>query len=352
MTPEHELLRRMLELYSPTGEEHEVAALLVESFRGAGLDAGCDEAGNFVGTLGSGPVEVMLLGHIDTVPGLIPVEERGGRLYGRGAVDAKGPMASFVSAALRLAAGGGPRNLRLTLVGAVEEEGSSRGARNLVDRYKPRYLVIGEPGGWESVVLGYKGSLRMSYVLERPTQHTARPEESVAATAVGFWNRLAEAAAARNEGKRVFDQLSPHVRSINTSSDGFIERVEMDISVRLPLDFGPEQVESLLPEWAEDARLEISYGDPAVKGSKNNPLVRAFLSGVRECGGQPVFKVKTGTSDMNVVVPRWGCDAVAYGPGDSDLDHTPHEHIELEEYCKAIEVLAAALKQLDEVEAR
>ena len=40
----------------------------------------------------------MLLGHIDTVPGRVPVRREGGRLYGRGAVDAKGPLACFVAA--------------------------------------------------------------------------------------------------------------------------------------------------------------------------------------------------------------------------------------------------------------
>ncbi len=52
---------------------------------------------------------------------------------------------------------------------------------------------------------------------------------------------------------------------------------------------------------------------------------------------------------MNVVGPIWGCPLVAYGPGDSALDHTPHEHIVLEEYLAAIRVLTRALRTLDEL---
>jgi len=74
--------------------------------------------------------------------------------------------------------------------------------------------------------------------------------------------------------------------------------------------------------------------------------VRARLASIRAHGGSAAFNVKTGTSDMNVVAPVWRCPIVAYGPGDSNLDHTPHEHIALSEYLKAIDVLADALLAL------
>jgi LysW-gamma-L-lysine carboxypeptidase len=49
---------------------------------------------------------------------------------------------------------------------------------------------------------------------------------------------------------------------------------------------------------------------------------------------------------MNLAAPAWGCPALAYGPGDSSLDHTPQEHILVEEYLKAVDVLAEALRGL------
>jgi len=63
-------------------------------------------------------------------------------------------------------------------------------------------------------------------------------------------------------------------------------------------------------------------------------------------GVKPRFKLKTGTSDMNVVGPIWQCPIVAYGPGDSSLDHTPEEHIVLEEYQKAIETVRTVISEL------
>jgi LysW-gamma-L-lysine carboxypeptidase len=46
---------------------------------------------------------------------------------------------------------------------------------------------------------------------------------------------------------------------------------------------------------------------------------------------------------MNVVGPVWNCPIVAYGPGDSLLDHTPNEHIVLAEYLQSIAILQTVL---------
>ena len=49
---------------------------------------------------------------------------------------------------------------------------------------------------------------------------------------------------------------------------------------------------------------------------------------------------------MNIAGPGWDCPIVAYGPGDSALDHTPDEHIDLDEYLLAVDVLTAVLESL------
>ena len=67
---------------------------------------------------------------------------------------------------------------------------------------------------------------------------------------------------------------------------------------------------------------------------------------IRAEGGSPRFVHKTGTSDMNVVGPAWGCPILAYGPGDSSLDHTPEEHIDLAEWARGVRVLAQVLREV------
>ena len=55
---------------------------------------------------------------------------------------------------------------------------------------------------------------------------------------------------------------------------------------------------------------------------------------------------KTGTADLNIVGPRWGCPAVGYGPGDSALDHTPEERLSLQEFTQSTRVLEHLLRSL------
>src|SRR3972149_1820484 len=84
---------------SPSGQERGAVEWLVARMKSLGYDnAFIDDAGNAVGVMGTGPKQVVLLGHIDTVPGEIPVRVDNGVLYGRGSVDAKGPLACFADA--------------------------------------------------------------------------------------------------------------------------------------------------------------------------------------------------------------------------------------------------------------
>jgi LysW-gamma-L-lysine carboxypeptidase len=337
------LLTGLLEAYSPSAQESGAVAYLVRQMAALGYDARADGAGNAVGSRGEGPHEIMLLGHIDTVPGQIAVEQDGDDLYGRGAVDAKGPLACFTAAA---AAAQVPPGWKLTVIGAVGEEGSSPGARFVRDSYaRPAMVIIGEPSGWDHVTLGYKGSLWLKYELNQPLAHTAARTTGACEQAVSFWNSLQALAAERNAAQpRIFDQLTPALRGMHSSNDGFQDQARLAINLRLPPGVDCGALAAQLAELAGPAQLEIEDCTPAYRGEKNSPLVRAFLAGIRQAGGQPGFTLKTGTSDMNIVGPAWGCPIAAYGPGDSDLDHTPHEHIQVSEYLKGIQVLTRALE--------
>ena len=106
-------LHRMVLIDSPTGSEGDLAAYLAGRATELGYDAHVDKAGNLVASLGtSGAPVVMLLGHLDTVPGRVPVRYDGDRLFGRGTVDAKGSLAAMLHAGLRAAAAtpGGSRS--------------------------------------------------------------------------------------------------------------------------------------------------------------------------------------------------------------------------------------------------
>ena len=343
-----EFLQEMVAIRSLSGQETAVAQFLVAQMQAWGMTAEVDAAGNAVGIRecpdenGETPCEIVLLGHMDTVPGDIPVRIEDRILYGRGAVDAKGPLAAFTVAAARADL---PPGTRLVVIGAVEEESAtSKGARYVVDRFRPSACIIGEPSGWDGVTLGYKGRLLLDYALSQPMGHTAGPDVGVGETAVAWWNAINTYAQQFNQNRpRLFDQLMPSLRHIQTSSNGLANRAEVKVGLRLPPDFDVESFETEVNMCAGTAELQIYGYEPAFHGLRSSPLARAFNVALRQVNARPRFKLKTGTSDMNVVGPVWNCPIVAYGPGDSLLDHTPNEHIVLAEYCQAIEILQTVL---------
>lgn len=339
------LVRGLVEIPSLSRREGDAVEWLVQRMAERGFRASVDDAGNAVGEIGTGARHLVLLGHIDTVPGEIPVAIEGGELVGRGAVDAKGPLAAFVCAATAP-----PPGLRVTVVGAVEEESStSAGARHRATLPAPDWCVIGEPSGWDGVTVGYKGRLVVRLVLARTARHGAAPGPTIAEEALALWQVLRDAAAAR--GGAGPERLDCRLEGFTVgAADGLTERAEMVVGYRIPAGLSTAEVEAGVRGVAapEGVRLEVRTvgAEEPVRTARTSPLAQAFARSIAAQGGRVSFKTKSGTSDMNVLAPAWGCPMVAYGAGDSSYDHTPMERLSLDDYARSIAVLRAVLERL------
>ncbi|MGH2443615.1 MAG: M20/M25/M40 family metallo-hydrolase, partial [Chloroflexota bacterium] len=290
-----DLLTQMVRIPSLCGQETEVANLLQQVLERAGVETCRDNAGNVLGVCGpalGNERKIFLLGHMDTVPGVIPVAVRDGSLYGRGAVDAKGPLATAMVAAIRAA---GRTKLRITVIGAVQEEGPSVGARYLARQPGPDYLVICEPGGWDSLVLGYKGSQRFTVELQQPATHGAYPSATAPERLVDFWLRLQAFCGEHSPGDAettAFNALTPSLIGMSAGGDGLQEEASLSIGMRLPPGIDVEFIRTQVPVLMTDAIFHFQAGEPCVRAGKSNALVAAMVRGIRSEGGAPRFKVK------------------------------------------------------------
>lgn len=342
-----DLVRGLVAIPSLSRQERAAVDWLVARMAERGFRASRDEAGNAVGEIGDGPRHVVLLGHIDTVPGAIPVRIENGELIGRGAVDAKGPLAAFVAAASVPVPG-----LRVTVVGAVEEESpTSKGARYRATLPAPDWCVVGEPSSWDRVTVAYKGRLVLGVSLERPARHGAAPGPTCAEEAIALWSGLREAARARAQSPAAFDQLDCRLEGMGAESDGLVERATLRVGYRLPPGILPADLEAevraLAAAHGGEASVAVEHlaEEAPARTPRTSPLARAFVGAIAEAGGAAAFKVKSGTSDMNVLAPAWACPMVAYGPGDSRYDHTPIERLALDDYARAIVALRGVLRR-------
>ena len=345
-----EFLVGLVRRYSPSGSEAAVAEYARDELRAAGVEAYLDGAGNICAEIGAGECALLMLGHIDTVEGEWPVRIEDGCLHGRGSVDAKGPFAAFATALVRMA---DTVSGRVVLVGAVEEETlTSRGARFIVDKYRPRYCVIGEPSGWQGLTLGYKGRLFLRYHLVSTPKHGAAPGPSPMQRAVDYWNALRAYQEQVNAEKSVFYQLDLELDDVRQDATPLRTEVKLTAYARLPigLDLAAFHARarelSADPEAAVETEVELIDDAPPFLATKDNPLVQAFRRAIRARDGQPTLKVKTGTSDMNIVGPAWEVPILAYGPGDASLDHTPLEFLRIEEYLRSIDIMADVIARL------
>jgi LysW-gamma-L-lysine carboxypeptidase len=343
-----ELLVELVRRYSPSTHESPAVQYLADWMGRNGFRATIDEAGNACGERGEPGAShtLVLLGHIDTVPGEIPVHIEDGRLYGRGSVDAKGSLAAFAQAAAEAQI---PAGWRVVVIGAVEEEvATSKGAYYTRDRFTPDFCIIGEPSSAARITLGYKGRLLLDYTLSHPIAHTARPEPTVGALGAGFWQKVEQWADEKNTGiDRYFDQVMASLRAINTESDHFCDTLRMTMGFRLPTSLTPREVFDSISQFAPPGGELRPYSmEHAYHGNRTNPLVRGMSAAIRAQGSQPGFVLKTGTSDMNVVGVKWACPIIAYGPGDSNLDHTPNEYLPLDEYELAVSTLRHFISNL------
>jgi LysW-gamma-L-lysine carboxypeptidase len=343
-TEARDLLERLVAIPSPSGEEGACAAALAEFLREHDREAYLDEVGNVRAPADDG---VLLTSHVDTVPGDIPVrveedEAEGPVLWGRGSVDAKGPLAAMAVAAVRTGA---------SFVGVVGEERNSRGARFLIeDREAPEAVVNGEPSGTDGITLGYRGILSGTYLATSESGHTSRPENNAIQDAMDWWSRAVEAFEPDDEWEPVFERVTPKPTRFEggPSEDGLSVEATMDVSFRVPPSMTVEEVREVADGELDPEVGTVNWKD-SVRPTMQSPrteVARAFRVAIRGQGLEPRLVRKTGTADMNIFAGEWDCPMVTYGPGDSDLDHAPDERLPLRELDRAVAVLADAAGRL------
>jgi LysW-gamma-L-lysine carboxypeptidase len=333
VTP-RDLLHALVSTPSVSGAESEAAGVLVDYFADAGREAWTDEAGN---VRAPGDDAVLLTSHVDTVPGGIPVREADGELWGRGSVDATGPLAAMAAASVETGA---------SFAGVVEEETTSAGARHLVaTRDEPDAVVNGEPSGWDAIALGYRGLVRATYEAATESVHSSRPEPNAVQHATAWTERVQTAFDA---GESTFESVTVKPVSFDggPSEDG--ERVEATVAVefRLPPGTTAGDVQATVADCTDHGTVAWRDPVPPVLSSPRTPVAGALRAGIREAGGEPTHLRKTGTSDANHYAAAWDCPVATYGPGDSALDHAPDERIDLAAFDRGVAVLTTAADRL------
>jgi acetylornithine deacetylase/succinyl-diaminopimelate desuccinylase-like protein len=311
---------------------------------------------------GRDPRAVLLESHLDTVEvdGMTvdpyAGEVRDGRLYGRGACDAKGPLAAFMLAAAELAAGPVPP-YTVVLAAVVDEEYRYRGVLSLLDALPvPEVIgaVVGEPTGLAAAT-AHKGVVRYTVRTLGRAGHTSRPAEAV--NAVSLMARVLGHLDATPPEIPAHPLLGPATRCVTRIQGGtgpniVPGRCEIDVDRRTlpgedPMDVWRREgaeLERLLPGRIElDPPFNVDHALDTPAGS---PIAAALRGALAGRGREAAVHGMPFCTDASKLA-RAGIPAVVFGPG-SILDaHSADESVALADVELAAEVVADLARRIE-----
>lgn len=345
------LLKKALEIYTPSRSEAELANLIKEKcLDDLGFETvNIDSVGNVIATKGSGDPRILLCGHMDTVPGQIPVRIDSGFLFGRGASDAKAPLISMLLACSEFKQSG-----TIIFAGVVDEEGNATGIKELAkNKLSIDYAIFGEPSGINKITISYKGRLALRLTCDvLDSAHASAPwlSKNSIEEVYEVWKLLSnEISSKYNKTDIKSKSLSFSLTEISGGSSHNVtpQKCKITIDIRVPngvkclevLDYLDNSIKNI----SETRKLKVTYRiedmTEPFEADHSSPLVRALsLSILDICKIRPVLLRKTGTGDMNVLGNSLNIPMVTYGPGEPHVSHSRDEKVELQSYLTSIEI--------------
>lgn len=310
--------RALIDIDSTTGREQEVAGFIARTLRDLGWHV--DEQplgdGRFNVIARIDQPSVVLSTHVDCVPPFFPSRVDGGRLYGRGACDAKGILAAQVAAAERVRTSG---RTDVGLLFVAGEERGSDGAR-MANTWPniSRRLINGEPTD-SRLAVATKGVYRARLTSTGRAAHSSLPHLGESAI-----EKMLDALVALRETDWPHDHvLGPTNYSIGLMSGGVAPNV-------IPPQASAELMFRTVGDYREVRDLlEDAIGTCA---SVDDVLVVPPVQLHVEPGfDTAVFAF---TTDVPFLT-HWGTPML-FGPGSITVAHTDGEFLEIGDLMQAV----------------
>jgi putative selenium metabolism hydrolase len=370
-------LQDMVRIPSLSSQEGAMAERLAAEMRAVGFDeVWTDRVGNVVGRIGpgSGP-RLFYDGHMDVVgvgdpaawtrdPFGAAIEN--GVLYGRGAADMKGSLASLVYGAKALVDSGIRLAGDLIVVGIVQEEPCEGHAmRVLVEEegLSPHWVVLGEPTGLQ-VSRGQRGRMEMEVTVRGRSAHASAPERGDnaiygAARMIFSLELLADMLAEDpflGKGTLAVTRIENTGGSNNVIPDSCTFVVDRRLTLGETEARAMAEVQGLIARECKRAEVRLvefdytSYTGYPVRGVEHYPawvlpeshsLVQATTRAVRAVTGEkPVIGKWDFSTDGAYTMGMAGIPTVGLGPGEEAQVHTADEHIRLANCFTAAQIYA------------
>lgn len=368
------LLQELVRIPSPNppGDTREVAAFIADVMRRSGCEVRMPapdakpEAANVVASIGHGEPVIMLHAHIDTVP--IAADEadrwsvdpyaaaiKDGRVYGKGSVDDKAPLAAMMAALDHAAQRVDDLRGTLVLVAAAEEEtGGQLGTRWLAEGGQLPvcdFIVVGEQTH-NRVATAHKGVMRATVRTTGRSVHATNPDRGVNAIVAMARVVLALEAYHRELAGRVHPMVGVPTCNVGVIQGGSTANAVPDscavyLDRRMIPGEEPADVQADLQRIVE--RVDVGAATATVgefqvsnwfSSTVDSPLAQTFMGCVERelgSGAGPVGYLPG--SDAKHLTGLTRGEMVIFGPGSYEVAHAFDEYVDIEEFAGTTRIL-------------
>ena len=338
----------------------EMRGLLVQTLEAADVAVEVDDVGNTIASKESGDAgpHVVLNTHIDTVPPHVEFsrEEDDSVVRGRGACDAKGPLAALLGGFLAVA----PETGSVTLAVTPDEEVNSTGADALAFDPDPDAVIVGEPTDLD-VCNAAKGRFQATVNVRGANAHAAEPQEGVnAVRAAGDCLVALDSFDDRDDSPAPSESLGAPTLTPTTIEGGTAtNQVPADCSFVVDRRSVPPETAEGFRESLEThlrAHVGTDAGVDVALAERDTPFLAAFetpsdaavVRALADASGGAVrpFYAATEASYFAGVAPT-----VVFGPGvladdEGAVAHAPREYVRVADVEAATDAVEATLRAL------
>ena len=366
-------LRDIIAIPSFSGNEEAVVKRIKEEMKKLGYSQiRVDPLGNIMGTVGSGKRIIAVDGHCDTVGVGNPEnwefdpfkgKYRDGVIYGRGASDQKGGLASAIYAGKVLKEIGIPDDISILVVGSVLEEDYEGFCWYYIleeDKIKPEVLLLTEPSNL-GIMIGQRGRMEIKIETTGISCHGSAPERGEnaiykIAPVIGDIEKLNEELPEKGIlGKGTVTVTD--VRSSSPSLCAVADSAAIHLDRRLcegeTMETSVTEIAALGSVKAAKAKIVVpEYNIKSFTGlvypiksyfptwimERDHPLVQAAEKAYHNQFSKK-GNVGTWQFSTNGVVTKgvFNTPTIGFGPGKEEFAHTPYDQVHEQDLVKAVE---------------
>ncbi|MHA1146865.1 MAG: M20/M25/M40 family metallo-hydrolase [Promethearchaeota archaeon] len=357
-------LKECLEIYSPSGQENDYTNFIANFLKKYGFKVNFDKIGNLIAEKGKGKPVLLLVSHLDTSPGMLPVTENEGKIFGRGAIDCKPSLASLVYSICKYDFDKWKEGT-VIFAGIVREKDSAEGIEEFIkSNITPDYAIIGEPTKVNQICIGYKGRLCIGYKVLSTSGHVASSWQYVNSIEIALevWKmvkgvcwQLTEAYCKKDKSKKYYNQIIPNLTIISGGqrTDYVPNECIIQIDIRFPpsislkllvneirssvLNFKNAYQQSCKVEFRVQENISSLMNAYEVEGDilTIGALRWAIFQTIKE---KARLIRRTGTKFINAIGMHYGVPSISYGPGELKKENMNQEFIDIDEYLSTIEI--------------